>query len=410
MNRFIFIISLLFSFQALAQVEVAKGTFPFSQIVEWPRKGTLFLGGDPTGMSQEINFNLLNHEGLVQWNRSVYPKSEPTHLIISGVSDYVYFVDDLAPVNKFIRYNQVNESGSIVPAKFDMLKVIRDYGYRTPDDLVLIDIVNTQKSIIFYFQLPVKDKGIIENFFVTITHHNNIVYYCQGPTSDMELIRKGEEGPLVFAGSTEDAICFSRFGFKKGKQNNSYFSFTPKGKLRVGVTQTPVDLSPISSDLYFVGLSGKYHLQEAKKIKTPNTLGRGLFVNGRYYYVANDSKDRCLKIYGVNDKDEFVVLNECKNPAVEKKSYKNASLTFIPLDEKVIVVSTIGSESSAFEIGNNQVNPIEMGDIDYEKIRMNPSSFRVKDHPNEFVHFVNGVPYFTNPSTIGKTDKIIFTK
>lgn len=410
MKQFIFIIAVVFSFQTQAQVEVANGTYPFNQIVEWPRKGTLLLGNDPNGRTSEINFSLLNHDGEVQWNRSIYPKSEPTHIIISGNSDYVYFVDDLAPVNKYIRYNQVNESGSIVPAKFDMLNVIRDYGYRTPDDLELKDIINTPKSIVFYFQLPVKDKGIIENFFVTITHHNNNVYYCQGPTSDMELEKSGEQGAYIFAGATDDAICFSRFEFKKGTQYSSYFSFTPKGKLRVGVTQKPADLSPIPADVRFVGLTGKYYLEEAKKIKPLNTLGRGLFIKGSYYYVVNDAKDRCLKIYGANDKDEFVVLNECKNQAADKKKYKNSTLTFIPLGEKMIIVSKIADQSSAFEIADNKVKSIEMGTIDTERIRTNPSSFRVKDHPNEFVHFIDGVPYYINPATIEKSDKIIFTK
>src|SRR5690554_7963648 len=90
-------------------------------------KGTLLLGNDPTGKTDEINFNLLNHQGEVSWNRSVYPKSNNTSLIVSGMSDYLYFVDDLKPVNNHIRYNQVNQSGSIVPTKFDLLKVIRSY-------------------------------------------------------------------------------------------------------------------------------------------------------------------------------------------------------------------------------------------------------------------------------------------
>lgn len=410
MSRFIFIIAVLFCIPIHAQVEVGNGTYPFNQIVEWPRKGTLLLGNDPDGRTSEINFNLLNHEGVVQWNRSIYPKSDPTHIIISGTSDYVYFVDDLAPVSNYIRYNQINESGSIVPTKFDLLKVIRDYGYRTPGDLELKDIVNTPKSIVFYFQLPVKDKGIIENFFVTITHHNNNVYHCQGPTSDIELEKKGEQGAYIFAGATADAICFSRFEFKNGTQTSNYFSFSPKGKPRVGVTHTPPDLSPILSDVQFVGLSGRYYLEMEKKIKPLNTLGRGLFIKGSYYYAVNDAKDRCLKIYGINDKDEFVVLNECKNPSEKKKKYKNATLTFIPLAEKMIVVSNIADQSSAFEIADNTVKSIDVGTINYERIRMNPSSFRVKGHDKDFVHFIDGSPYFINPATIEKSEKIIFTK
>ncbi len=410
MNRFLWIIIVVFSIQLHAQVEVEKGSFPFNQVIEWPRKGTLLLGNDPSGRTQEINFSLLNHSGEVQWNRSVYPKNEPTHIIISGISDYVYFVDDLAPVNKYIRYNQVNESGSIVPAKFDLLKVIREYGYRTPDDLELKEIINTQKSIVFYFQLPIKDKGIIENFFVSITHHNNNVYHCQGPTTDMDLNKSGEEGDYIFAGSTDDAICFSRYEFKKGTQYASYFSFSPKGKPRIGVTQEPKKIVSIPSELQFVGLNGRYYLEKEKRLNPINSLGRGLFIKGRYYFVANDAKDRCLKIYGTNDKDEFVVLNNCNHSAEEKKKYKNATLTFIPLGEKVIVVSNIADQTFAYEIENNQVHSIDKAAIDYERIRTNPSALRVKNKPNAFVHFIGNIPYFINPATIKESDKIIFKK
>lgn len=410
MKRLFFIFAVLLTFQTQAQIEVEKGSFPFEQIVEWPRKGTLLLGNDPTGRKSEKNFSLLSNEGEVQWNRSIYPKYEPTHIIVSGNSDYVYFVDNFEPVNNYIHYNQVNESGSIVPTKFNMLKVIRDYGYRVPGDLELRDIVNTPKSVVFYFQLPIKSKGIIENFFVTITHHNNKTYHCQGPTTDMDQKKSGDVGPFIFSGATSDAICFSRFENKEKASSFSYFSFTPKGKLRVGVTQQPKDLTPISSELNFVGLSGKYYL-EKEKINDPiNTAGRGLFIKGKYYYVANDAKERCLKIFGADENDEFVELNKCKHPAKEKRKYRNAKITFIPLADQFIVVSTIADQSWAYSIDNNKVKPVDIGTLNEANIRINPSSYRVQGHPNEFVHFIGDTPYFINPTTLEKTDKIIFKK
>src|SRR5690554_7658258 len=98
MKQIFFIQIVLFiSFISFGQIEVTEGKFPFNQILEWPGKGTLLLGNDPTGRTEEINFNLLNHQGEVSWNRSVYPKSNNTSLIVSGMSDYLYFVDDLKP-------------------------------------------------------------------------------------------------------------------------------------------------------------------------------------------------------------------------------------------------------------------------------------------------------------------------
>src|SRR5690554_2158987 len=232
LKKFLLAFLPLIPLMTLAQedIEIERGKFPFNKIVEWPGKGTLMIGTDPSGRSQEINLNLLNFNGEIQWNRSVFPKQKNSHLIISSLSDYIYFVDDLKLNNNSVRYNQVNQSGSVVPTKFDMLSVIRSYRYTTPDDLVLKEIVNTPKALVFYYQLPIKDKGIIENFFVTITHHNNKIYHYQGPASDMTLMKEGKEGPLVFAGADENTICFSRYEYSDKKQNARFYPFSPKAE------------------------------------------------------------------------------------------------------------------------------------------------------------------------------------
>lgn len=399
-------LTVLFSVLTFAQVEVTNGKFPFNQMIEWPGKGTLLLGTDPTGRTDEVNFNLFNAAGEVAWNRSIYPKDKNTHLIVSGMSDYIYFVDDLKLVNNSIRYNQVNQSGSIVPTKFDMLAVIRSYRYTTPADLELKDIINTPKALVFYFQLPVKDKGIIENFFVTITHHNNRVYHYQGPVSDMSLVKEGKEGPLMFAGADESTICFSRFEYSDKKQNARYYPFSPKAEAISRNTIVMSDFAPISSDVQFVSLNGSYYLEKEKR-NTAEANGRGFYMGGKYFYAVNDSKDRCLKIYGRNDKGEYEVLNKCENSAETSKRYK-ASLAFIPVKDKVIIVSNINDKSTAYEVSHNEINRIDAGSINSEMIQKNPSSFQLENKSANFVHFINGTPFFFDHTELEKSDKVIF--
>lgn len=406
MKLFFIILSFVYSVLTFAQVEVTNGKFPFNQMIEWPGKGTLLLGDDPTGKTVEINFNLFNSDGEVSWNRSVYPKSDNTHLIVSGMSDYIYFVDDLKPVNNSIRYNQVNQSGSIVPTKFDMLAVIRSYRYTTPSDLELKEIVNTPKALVFYFQLPVKDKGIIENFFVTITHHNNRVYHYQGPVSDMNLIKEGKEGVLIFAGADENTICFSRFENTDNKQHARFYPFSPKAEPIARNTITIPEFSPISSRVQFAALNGSHYLEKENK-STTEARGKGIYMGGKYFYVVNDSKERCLKIYGRNDDGDYVLLNECINPAESSKRYQ-ASLAFLPIEDKVIIISKINDKLNGFEIAYNKINPIKAESINFEMIQKNPSSFQVENKSANFVHFIKGIPYFFDHTKLEKSDKIIF--
>jgi len=410
LKKFLLAFLPLIPLMTLAQedIEIERGKFPFNKIVEWPRKGTLMIGTDPSGRSQEINLNLLNFNGEIQWNRSVFPKQKNSHLIISSLSDYIYFVDDLKLNNNSVRYNQVNQSGSVVPTKFDMLSVIRSYRYTTPDDLVLKEIVNTPKALVFYYQLPIKDKGIIENFFVTITHHNNRVYHCKGPVSDYNLTHKGEENIFVFAGANDDEISFSKYGLEGHKKSATLFSFNSKAEPISTNTIIPSQFSPLPSEVEFIGLNGSYYLKEQNRTQIESN-GTAIVFNENIYYVVNDEKERCLKVYGQNEKGEFVVLNECGNQADNSRRY-NSSLVFVPLDNKLFVLSSINEKTNAVEFSEQGVKNVAIATLDLEKIRENPRSFKTKSNKNEYVHLINDIPYTIDLSNLEKLDKFVFKK
>lgn len=404
---FIFLL-LPFTFHAQEEIEIERGKYPFNKVVEWAGKGTLMIGTDPSGRSQEVNLNLLNHNGEVQWNRSVFPKQKNTHLIVSSMSDYIYFVDDLTLENNGVRYNQVNQSGSVVPTRFDMLSVIRSYRYTMPNDLELKEIVNTQKAIVFYFQLPVKEKGIIENFFITITHHNNRLYHCKGPASDFNLTSKGEEDIFVFAGANDDEISFSKYGLEGHTKNSTLFSFNSKAEPLSTSKIIPPSFSPLSSEVELIGLNGSYYLKEKNKVNIQSN-GKAIVFNNETYYVVNDEKDRCLKIYGKNEKGEFGVQNKCQNQAENSRRYKS-SLVFVPIQDKLFVLSTINEKSSAVELSEAGIKNVEINSFDVEKIRENPSSFKVKSDKNLFIHLINETPYVIDASNLEKLDKFVFKR
>lgn len=408
MKNLTFVFLFLISFTTFSQIEVTRGKFPFNQIVEWPGKGTLLLGDDPTGKSQEINLSLLNHQGEVQWNRSVYPKNKTTHLITSSNSDYIYFVDDLKPENNQIRYNQMNQSGSVSPTKFDMLSVIRSYRYTTPNDLELREIINTPKALVFYFQLPVKDKNIIENFFVTVTHHNNRVYHCQAPSTSMDLVKKGLDEHYVFAGADDEAIYFTRLSNEVGANFVNFFSFSPKAEKLQPTKMRPINFSPMNSEINFIGLTGSYYLQTFTKAKFENR-GKGIYFNGSFYYAVNDDGGKNLKVYGQNEKGEFVLLKESAKQANSKKN-SSSSVAFIPLKDRLFIVSEIDNNTVAFEISDAGIKETNASSLQLTSLRKNPSSFMSNSDEHTFIHMVNDIPYAMDIKNLEKLGTFVFLK
>lgn len=399
---------ILFSTLLSAQVEVTSGTFPFSDVVEWEGQGALFLGNDPSGKSQEINFNLFNNKGEVAWNRSVYPKAPTTHLIVSGRSNYIYFVDDLAPVNNQIRYNQVSQSGNVISTKFEVLSILRKYGYTNPNDLDLKNIVNTPKALVFYFQLPIKVKGIIENIFITITHHNNRTYYCKAPVVDMAK-KKEEQEVYTFSGATEEEIQFSKFNLASSSQKVNLFTFSPKAEIIDSSAVAPKGLNPLFSTISTSDLDGAYYLLSDNKSFSTSSYGYGITFQDKYYYFANDAKDLSLKIYGQNEKGDFVQLNENKRLSDSKKA-PYSEISFFQKDNALFIVSQIDKNSIQYKIENGKIQVADIQPSSFPVLTKNPSSYKVNQNNDKFVHYINGIPYYLNGTNLKKQDNIIFKK
>jgi len=391
---------------ASAQAIVEKGKFPYKQLVEWPNHGMLILGEDPSNHSTDRTVSLLDNKGETAWTKNLQLGVDNPHLIVSEQSNYIYFIDNLEPENKTIGYNQMNKSGSIVSTKLNVFYAIREFGYRTPSNLILKDIVNTRKSLVFYFQLPVKNEGIIENIFISITHHNNRVYYFQGPPTHLSKLKDEEEGPYLFAGADENTICFARYKLVAGNKRINFLPFSPKGKAQNSYHFSLPKTTPIRSELIPKTLSGAYYV--AKEDDFTEVNGKGVYWNKRYYYVLNDASDRCFKLFGANKEGEIVALNKCVHPAASSRRY-DASIFYSEVDDKLLFKSKIEDKSSYFTIGETDVNQVELKNIDLNHIQQNPSSFG-KDISSTFVHLIDGVPYYIDFKEQSHPEKLTFKK
>ncbi|MGM0479283.1 MAG: hypothetical protein ACQERC_08670, partial [Bacteroidota bacterium] len=304
----------------VGQISITKDQFPFSRVVEWEKHGVLIYAEDDNKNTNEQEIIYVNQQGEKQWRKSIYPKTNHPKLVISAQSDYIYMIDDIAPHRNSIRYNQINRSGSIVSTKFDLLQVIRSYGYRTPDELVMQNVINTEKSLVFHFQLEVKAEGIIENFIIMITHHNNRVYHAKGPVTRPELIEEQREGTLLFAGSHKNIICFGRYSNNGNDHRVNFIPYDEKAKKQNPYSFSLPDVEPMMSGLHSANWDGMRFTRIAEDRET-EARGRPVYERGNYYYAAIDEKDRCFQVFGANQEGDIVPLETCEQPAESSWRY-----------------------------------------------------------------------------------------
>ncbi|MDX1650997.1 MAG: hypothetical protein R3277_00785 [Brumimicrobium sp.] len=404
---FYILLTILFLSSSHAQLELEAGNYPFHQIVEWKGVGTLLMNSDPDLKGKDFGLTLLDTSGLVAWNKLIYPAYSRPSLILSENSNYIYFLDFLKVRNNRISYIQLNRSGSYVSNDVDVLKVVRAYGYTNPDDVVLQEVFNTPKALVMHLTLEVKEKKIVENFFVTITHHNNRIYHVKGPETNPDMISKGKEGLFNYAGGSEEDIYFSRIIAQDNRFRAYFYPISPKAVPReeYGFMLLP-DFSPIPSEIMNYDLSGSYY-QAKNDGKTEKRLGVGIYKNAEFYYVANDEKDRCVKVYGKDSKGEIAVLNQCEKKAEVSRKY-NAKIYWMNNMENIIVVSKIEDTETALIIDTNKVESINAGKINADLLQINPTSFKVENKSSNFVHLVGDKVYTFDLDQLGEPGKAVF--
>ena len=298
----------------------------------------------------------------------------------------------------------MNQSGGVVSTKIDLLKVIREYGYNVTDDIEITEVVNTPKSIVFYLQLPIKGEGIIENIFVSITHHNNRLYHTKGPSTDMKLQKKGIAGSILFAGADESTINFAYASNEESKTDVNFIAFSPKAEPLMDQSMRIASSNGLGSEIKTLNLDGSHYVEDQSKF---NARGKAIYYNKQYYYVSNDAQSNCLKIYGLNSARKVEQLNECSGSPVDSRN-PNSTISYFEMDGEIYLSSEIDGSFSAYKIHKDGVSTLSISKKDLEKVQLNPSSFKIKDNTANFVHFIEGNPYFTDSKNLEKQDKIIF--
>src|SRR6218665_1279572 len=303
---------------------------PFYEIIEWKGMGGIIMSKDPTGVQGQINLSSIQQNGKTEWTSYLNPLSKELHFISEEGGKYAYFLEKLAPDFGKIQFHQLTQAGTLKFLKADFSLPIKKLGSIDLNELEVIDIVSTQKALVYLFRYDDKANKKILTIAATMTHNNsqtyaNLVAENVASSSKVENLVSwyiaGENGDNIIYAARTSVGKESGWKVKEvGPKGNTITEFSISGS---GVNFLPH--SRVGFGRRGSALLNKVELKEA---------GTLLFSNGTYYVggIEMDGTTAVLNSYKwTGQKFEKI----CSSNVPNYNTKKELAIGFMPLVEGI---------------------------------------------------------------------------
>lgn len=294
--KFVFYLFLFYhTFLFSQSIEIPASVFPYSDVIEWKGMGAILVDKDQTGTTSKTNLTLVSSQATPIWKESYYPSGKESFYITSENARYIYFLDNILLNNGKCSYSQINPAGNIKSATIDIyyqLKKIRPFEM---SDINLVDIVTTEKALVFIFRyVDKKDKKVIDYAF-SMTHNNLTTYVgIIGETPELAIKDKLTNG-WKYIGYSGDQIFFATRDEVNKKKGFTVKAFTPRIE---GQTALFIPMLDNTTELLVntdFGATGKNY------IKHDNDIENSILINfnSKFYLttISAEGSNRNLKNY-----------------------------------------------------------------------------------------------------------------
>ena len=404
MNRYIVLLALSVSFGGFTQeIEIEAATYPYNDIIEWKGMGALLMSRDPGGVSKQVNLTLVGNQETSIWDQKFTPKDKEFFYISSENARYVYFMDNLQLINGKSYFNQLNSAGNVKSTSADIGAAVKKLGSYNYDDLNLINIVVTDKAVVYHYRYDYKENKSVKEFAVFMTHHNFLCYAVELGEIPNESLKDERIGRWEYIGFTDDQIFFAARDFKNKSKGWSIQEYSSKGKIMNNyfINAPSEDLLPIENIGF--GTTGKYYLKNNWSIE------RGLLtqISGKFYLMGGQSKSGTsaqLTLYELAGGEWKEVNKMVLNYFIEKKNLK---LGIYPMNEGI-----------GYHLDHNGYNKVslisftpkkETAHNDFtERTIYNPSSVFEQKEKEEFNVILPSVLLTFNTSQLNKPGAVKF--
>lgn len=287
MKHFLFSLLIFSSLSSSAQTfGIPIKNHPFYDIIEWKGQGGLVMSRSVKEILNQIELSLVGELEQGKWDQKFNPAIRDPYYICAENTRYIYFLDNLDPINNgLLGFNQINMAGNIKAKNLDLgikvkaLPEAHDYNL-----FQLVDAAVTDKALVYLYRYFNKKEKEYYDFAVFMTHHNlQAIVFQLGKAVDREHVKEGIKGQWQIAGFNTELVYLSWRETKsdikgsviqglnaKGEMMEDNFIYDPKGVrkfLNIGY-----------------GTTGKYYVKD----EAQHALETGVvsFINDQYYYTC----------------------------------------------------------------------------------------------------------------------------
>lgn len=350
---------------------------PYYDIYEWKGMGAILLSKDPTGVQGQIALSSVQQDGIITWNSFLNPIDKEVFFISEEGGKYAYFLEQLQPENGKVFFHQLTQAGTIKTNKTDMSMAVKKLGDYQPSDLEVIDIVCTEKALVYLFRHNNKSEKKISTIAVTMTHHN---YVCYANLVAENVAASSKVEDLVswyIAGESGENIIYAARTHVGKESGWKVKEVGPKGNTISEFSISGSGVNFIAHNRVGFGRRGSALLNKVE----PQEMGTLLFANGSYYVggIELDGTSAKLTTYKWNA-EKFEKI--CSSPVSNYNAKKELSIGYFQLKEGIgWYVKNVTADGHMHQFNN----PVGFVSSAVSQTITNPSRLLTDQFPAKFV-------------------------
>jgi hypothetical protein len=271
--------SLITGFLNAQKFEIPAEGHPFYEVLEWKGQGAIILNRDLTYNQRQVHMTLVAADGRSTWNQDFNPSGKEYFYISEDGGRYAYFLEHLELKSGKITFHQLNIGGNTKTNTVPFTSALKKLGNFEPDDLRLLDIVTSEKALIYTFthtDNAAKKKSTIA---ITMTHNNFLVYATLVAQNVTGSSKVEDQVSWYMAGETGDSFVYA--ARTSAAKNSGWLvkQFTPKGDLQKEFTLQGNGTNFVEHERVGFGARGSALLNRVE----PKEKGTLLVNNGIFY-------------------------------------------------------------------------------------------------------------------------------
>lgn len=349
----------------------------YYDILEWKGVGALLLSKIPQEPRAQVRVTLVKDEGKSSWDQVFNPMVEEVHYIAEEGGKYVYFLESLEPKAGKIFFHQLSIAGNVKSTNTVFKPALDKLGKYNLEDMTLIDIVNTEKALVYLFKHEDKARKMYSTIAVSMTHHN---FLCYATLIAENVAASGKVEDMVswyVAGENAENIIYAARTHASKNSGWNVKEVSPKGVELNAFTIGSNQLNFAEHNRIGYGRRGSALLNRVE----PSEKGTLVFANGTYFVTGIEVNGTTANLVTYAWKNDL--WNKSTSSVISNYSpKKSSSLGFLPLKEGIGYLVKNSTTEGYFHFFDNQTGVLSGATIQQTN---NPSRLFTAEYPNNFV-------------------------